>query len=484
MKRKNIAVIGGQWGDEGKGKIIDVLSRKADIVVRGTGGANAGHTIRVGAKKYVLHLVPSGIVRRDTMNVIGNGMVIDPHALSDELSMLSTGGIDYRERLQISLSAKLILPQHFLIEALHESGNGSVGSTKRGVGPCYADHVARIGCLLNDIFNPKVFREKLERNLEDKRVIFAHYGRRLIRRLLAHMGLERCYAADGFLDVNEIIAMYREYARPFQDLIRDTDFYLRKQWGRKSMLFEGAQGMYLSIDYGTYPFVTSSDPGIEGLMKGGGLPVSAAEEVFVVMKAPYETRVGMGAFPTEMGGKRMDEWCKRTIPPNQEPEWPAPDINSANALEQGIAVLKRGAEFGATTGRRRRCGWFDAVLARHAMEINGGRIILTKLDVFNGCKRLKICTHYVYEGPTICWGNLVLRKGTAVHHAIPHNEVLRYCNPQYMEVPGWNADISKLWRWRQLPARCKRYVDRIAELSGAKIAGLSVGPDRDAMIWL
>ena len=488
MKKKKVSlIIGGQWGDQGKGKIIDVLADEADVIARTVGGNNAGTTVVIGSKNYVLHLVPSGIIRPHTMNVIGNGVVVDPRGLCKELEGLRKVGVDYSNRLKIALNAKLTLPEHFLVEALRESGRGAVGSTMRGISPTYTDHVGRVGLIVNDMLNPALFAELLERNLEEKRWMLEHFGRRYVRKVMrgsASLEHGRFYSPDGFFNVREIVRAYREYARELAPFIDDTDAFVQQRLGRSVMLIESAQGTFISIDHGTYPNVTSSDTTRQGTMKGAGLRDSDADAVYVVMKVPYETRVGKGAFPTEMGGKRMEEWCERRTPCDQEPLWESPDINSRNELEQGIAVLKGGREFGSTTGRRRRCGWYDAVLGRKAIQINGGKLILTKLDVMSGCKRLKICTHYIYEGPTMHWGQEVFRKGDRIDEAIARDSVLRHCNPQYVEVAGWSADLSKLWRWNQLPARCKAYVEKVAELTGAKLSAISVGPDRDATIWL
>lgn len=483
--KRNRAVIGGQWGDEGKGKIIDVLMEDADINVRPTGGANAGHTLCVNGKKYVLHLVPSGIVRPSTMNVMGNGMAIDPRSLCEELRVLSEAGIDWKGRIKMALNANLVMPEHFVIEAARESGKGAVGSTMRGMSPCYTDRTARIGLIVNDLLNPKLLAEKLERNLEEKRFILEHFGKRWVKRVMKHERLQhgRFYSNDGFFNLKEIVAAYTGYGRMLERLITDTDTYLREQLGKASMVFEGAQGFVLSLDYGSYPDVTSSDPGIEGLMKGAGLPVNAAGKVYLVLKAPAITRVGKGSFPTEMGGNRSAEWCESHKQADEELRWPSPNINSRDEMEQGVAVRRLGGEYGATTGRPRRCGWFDAPLARRAFEVNKGTLILTKLDVMSSCKTLRICTGYIYEGPRIRWGETELRKGTSISTAITREEVLAYCNPQYIEMPGWRDDISKTWTWRGLPRRCKQYVARIEELVGSEVSGLSVGPDREAMIW-
>lgn len=491
MKRKEIpnrAVVSTQWGDEGKGKIVDVFAEEADIIARGTGGANAGHTIRIGEREFIFHLVPAGIIRPKKVNIIGNGVVLDPRVLCEELDILRHAGIEYESRLLLALNAKLVLPQHLLLDRVSDSSakSGKIGTTGRGIGPAYADHYSRIGLTINDLLNPHLLEEKLERNLREKRLLLRECDPEVIKKIMwhSHLGSGQFYSENDFLDVQAITKAYLAYGRRLAPLICDTDNYLRAAVGHRPILLEGAQGTLLSVDYGTYPFVTSSDCGIEGLVKGVGLRTPDIQEVWGIAKAPYMTRVGEGPFPTEMGGERSAHWCGNGATCKTEREqYSQVSFESENELEFGIAVRFAGKEYGATTGRPRRTGWVDTLLLKLATTVNGPDVILTKLDVLSGCKTIKICTAYQYDGPQVRWGMDTLYKGETLRKAIPNSEVLEHCKPIYELFPGWKQDITGIRRWRELPPELKHIIHAIEEKAGVNARILSVGPDRSQMIF-
>ena len=411
--------IGSQWGDEGKAKMIDYFMRDADIVVRYQGGANAGHTVVVNSKKYVFHLIPSGVLHDDKVCVIGNGVVLDPIQLIDEMNSLEKEGYNLRNRLIISDSAHLILPYHKVFdEAMEEFRDNKIGTTIRGIGPCYADKCLRIGIQAGDIFDIDNLHERIDFALK-----------------LKNLQLEKIYNRPPF-EKDEIMDILHTFKDACGDMIKNTQHYLHTSIASgKHILLEGAQGFALDVDHGTYPYVTSSNPTIGGALQGTGLNSFSINKVYGIAKA-YLTRVGEGPFPTEA------------------------DESIADRLRVN------GAEFGSTTGRPRRCGWFDSELLRQTARINGlTGIALTKLDVLSGFKKIKVCTGYELNGkPISAFSAPVLRK----------------VSPIYEEVDGWDEDISKCKSFSELPKNAKNYVKYIETQVGTPISIISVGPGREA----
>ena len=420
----NLAVVGAQWGDEGKGKLIDILCESVDVTVRYQGGNNAGHTVIVGQKEYVFHLIPSAILRPSKVCVIGNGVVIDPKALLEEMDGLKKRGLSMtHQRLKISANAHVVMPYHRVMDQLRESKRShKIGTTGRGIGPCYSDKVGRMGVRMIDLLNSKVLKAKLADNLNEKNDIFV-----------------KVYGYKNY-DFREIYGEYLSYGRRLKSYICDTALYLKDVIERKKkILFEGAQGTFLDIDFGTYPFVTSSNATIGGVCAGTGVPPGHIGKVVAAAKA-YTTRVGEGPFPTEFDAK-MDD-----------------------------IIRSKGNEFGATTGRPRRCGWFDSVLVRYALIINGAsELAIMKLDVLDDLKELKIATAYTYKGK--------------VYKDYPHDlHVLSQARPVYETVPGWQSDTRGVRQYRNLPGPARRYLERLEALLSIKIKYISVGSKRDEII--
>ncbi|HHW36626.1 MAG TPA: adenylosuccinate synthase [Bacillales bacterium] len=416
----SVVVVGSQWGDEGKGKITDFLSQNAEVVARYQGGNNAGHTIVFGGKKYKLHLIPSGIFFNDKICVIGNGMVIDPKALVTELQYLHNEGVN-TDNLRISNRAHVILPYHLKIDELDEERKGAnkIGTTKKGIGPAYMDKAARIGIRIADLLDREEFERKLTQNLAEKNRI-----------------LEKLYDAEGF-KIEDILDEYYNYGQQFAKYVCDTSVVLNDALdeGRR-VLFEGAQGVMLDIDQGTYPFVTSSNPVAGGVTIGSGVGPSKINHVVGVCKA-YTTRVGDGPFPTELHD------------------------------EIGHQIREVGREYGTTTGRPRRVGWFDSVVVRHARRVSGlTDLSLNSIDVLTGIETLKICVAYKYKGEVIDEFPASLK-------------VLAECEPVYEEMPGWTEDITGVKKLDELPDNARHYVERVSQLTGIPLSVFSVGPDRN-----
>ncbi|WP_100405862.1 adenylosuccinate synthase [Bacillus solitudinis] len=416
----SVVVVGTQWGDEGKGKITDYLSEKAEVVARYQGGNNAGHTIVFGGEKYKLHLIPSGIFYKDKICVIGNGMVIDPKAIIEELAYLHERNVD-TSNLRISNRAHVILPYHLKLDIVEEERKGAnkIGTTKKGIGPAYMDKAARIGIRIADLLDREVFEEKLERNLAEKNRLFEKY-----------------YEVEGFTK-EEILEEYFEYGQQIAKYVTDTSVVLNDALdeGRR-VLFEGAQGVMLDIDQGTYPFVTSSNPIAGGVTIGSGVGPTKINHVVGVSKA-YTTRVGDGPFPTELHD------------------------------EIGDRIREVGNEYGTTTGRPRRVGWFDSVVVRHARRVSGlTDLSLNSIDVLTGIPTLKICTAYTYRGEII--------------ESFPASlKMLAECKPVYEELPGWDEDITGVKSLHDLPINARHYIERVSQLTGIPLTIFSVGPDRN-----
>jgi adenylosuccinate synthase len=419
--KKNTVVIGAQWGDEGKGKIVDLLAQQADAVARFQGGANAGHTVKAKGREFVLHLLPSGIVHPKKMCFIGNGVVLDPQSLMEEIAQVKSQGIKVEGRLKISPLCNLTMPYHKMLDKARESkGTGTIGTTGRGIGPSYIDKVGRMGIRAGDLLLFDVFAEKLKANLEEKNFLLKNYYK------------VPAASYDAILDE------YRKYAKLLKPYLADVSLLLNQMIASgKKVLFEGAQGTFLDIDFGTYPFVTSSSTVSGGTCTGLGVGPSAVGSVLLVAKA-YTTRVGNGPFPTEFDPAMADFIRK-----------------------------KAGDEYGRTTGRPRRCGWFDAVMVKRAVQVNGAdQLAITKLDVLDGMKEIMVAV--TYENKT----------------AYPWTtDELSCSRVKYLTLPGWDKPTGKIRQYKDLPGNAKKYLQTIEKLAGARVSIISVGPDRDATIF-
>ena len=417
-------VVGTQWGDEGKGKLTDLLAKEMDVVVRYQGGHHAGHTIVVGDESFALQLVPSGVLYPHITPMIGNGVVVDPGVLLDEVDLLTAKGVDC-SRLKVSGNAHLIMPYHQELDAIIERylGRNKLGTTRRGIGPAYADKAARVGLRVQDMLDPKIFREKLDVVVKEKNLILA--------RVYNTLPLSADDIAKRYLD---------EYAPRLAPMIGDCVGLLHEALeAGQQVLLEGAQATFLDLDHGTYPFVTSSNPVAGGACVGAGIGPRYIDRVIGIAKA-YCTRVGAGPFPTEQGG------------------------------EVGDTLVERGHEFGTVTGRRRRPGWFDAVMVRHAVRLNSlSEIAVTKLDVLDTFATVKVCVAYEHRGDRL-------------RHLPYHQSVLHEVEPVYEELPGWQTDLSAVTELHELPAEAKDYLHFLADQVGVPIRLVGVGPGRNQLV--
>jgi adenylosuccinate synthase len=423
---QSVVVLGAQWGDEGKGKIVDLLTEQIGAVVRFQGGHNAGHTLVIGGEKTVLHLIPSGILRDDALCLIGNGVVLSPAALKKEIGELEAKGVEVRSRLKISPATPLIMPYHVALDQAREkaAGGQAIGTTGRGIGPAYEDKAARRGVRVADLAYPKELAEKLRGVMDYHNFVLTKY-----------LGVE---AVDYQAVLDEALA-FGDYVDPMKTDVAGLLHELRR--AGKRVLFEGAQGSLLDIDHGTYPYVTSSNTTIGGALAGTGVGADAIDYVLGIAKA-YATRVGGGPFPTELHDAMGEE------------------------------IRKRGAEFGATTGRPRRCGWIDLVALKRAVAINGiSGLCITKLDVLDGLPSLKMCIAYRYRGKETEYAPL---------DAAGWDE----CEPVYLEFPGWSESTHGIREFSKLPPAARAYLRSLEELVGCPLAMVSTGPDRDANIVL
>ncbi|WP_272700385.1 adenylosuccinate synthase [Desulfovibrio sp. Fe33] len=414
----NMVVFGSQWGDEGKGKVVDMLAEKADAIVRFQGGNNAGHTLVVDGEQCILHLIPSGILHPGKQCLIGNGVVLDPFVFCEELDKLAAKGVDVSAgRVMISKKTHIIMPYHRLMDSARESSrsdDGRIGTTGRGIGPCYEDKMHRCGIRAGDFADPELLREKIATALEEKNVLFQHL-----------YGAEPMDAQAVFDEVLPVAERLVPYLGDVSSAIQDAD----------CVLFEGAQGTHLDIDHGTYPFVTSSNTVTANAASGSGCSPRELDRIIAIVKA-YTTRVGSGPFPTEL----LDA--------------------------DGEYLQSNGHEFGATTGRKRRCGWLDLVVLKESARLNGPtELAITKLDVLSGLKEVKLCVAYEYNGETI---------------AYPPQEQngMAHVTPVFETLPGWDEDITGARGWDDLPENAVKYLRRIEEITGVKIGIVSVGPDR------
>jgi len=420
-----IVCIGAQWGDEGKGKIVDILSEKADMVIRYAGGNNAGHTVIVGDDTYILHLIPSGIIRKGKMCLLGNGVVIDPIALFSEIDILLSKGIHIGNNLMISQNAHVIMPYHRILDGIRENGEAfqKIGTTRRGIGPCYVDKAGRTGIRIIDLIDKDIFTELVKMNLAEKNAI-----------------LEKIYGHEP-LKLEDILNEYIPLGEKIKPFVVDGAKVANDALSQNlNVLFEGAQGALLDVDFGTYPYVTSSNSGVTGVCSGTGVPPTRIDRIIGVAKA-YCTRVGEGPFPSE-------------LPPDE------------NQL-----MRERGDEYGATTGRPRRCGWFDLVSSKLASRVNGlTEIVLTKLDVLDQCETISICTGYSYKGE-------ILREFPI------RADVLWECKPVYEQLPGWMSPTTDIRKRADLPVNALKYIERIEQELNVPVKGISVGSKRDQTMF-
>ena len=415
-------VLGAQWGDEGKGKMTDYLAEEADVVVRFQGGNNAGHTVEVGDRQYKLHLIPSGILYDNKLNVIGNGVVVDPKALFEEIGYLEKEGVKVTpEKLIISDRAHLIMPYHRVLDILKEKARGKndIGTTGKGIGPCYTDKFERCGIRVCDLLHEDVFEEKLRENIKMKN--------EYITKVLG----------GEALDAEEILVEYKQYAEKIGPFVKDTSVKVYDSIKEdKTVLFEGAQGMLLDIDHGTYPYVTSSNTTAGGVSNGIGVGPNMITNAVGITKA-YTTRVGKGPFPTELE--------------NETGEW----------------IRTKGHEYGVTTGRSRRCGWLDLVIVKSAVRVSGlTSLAVTKIDTLAGLDKLKVCVGYKFNGEIIDYFPASL-------------EDLAKCEPVYEEFDGWDDSVADARSYDEIPENAKKYLERISEFTGTRISIVSVGPKRD-----
>jgi len=421
--KKTVVVVGTQWGDEGKGKITDYLAQQADVVARYQGGNNAGHTIEFNGKQFKLRLIPSGVFSADQV-ILGNGMVINPESLLEEISYLNKEGVS-TNHIRISNRAHVIFPYHIELDGLQEElkGDQKVGTTKRGIGPCYTDKYGRVGIRIGEMMDKEVLYGRLKEQLSDKNALLAQYGK-------------------PTFDFDDLYTKYCEYAQAIAPFVTDTSYELDEALAAgKKVLFEGAQGVMLDIDHGTYPFVTSSNPSAGAVTTGLGVGPTMIEEVIGVVKA-YSTRVGEGAFPTEIEGETANH------------------------------IREIGREYGTVTGRARRIGWFDSVVVSHTRRVSGlTGISVNLLDVLSGVGSLKLCTAYKLDGKEIKYVPSTIKE-------------FERCEPVYEEMPGWTEDITGVKSFAELPLAAQNYLRRIEELVGAPIAIFSVGPDRDQTILM
>ncbi|MBS5886562.1 adenylosuccinate synthase [Clostridium sp.] len=418
-------VLGAQWGDEGKGKMTDYLAEEAEVIVRFQGGNNAGHTVEVGDKQYKLHLIPSGILYDNKLNIIGNGVVVDPKALFTEIDYLEGEGVKVTpEKLIVSDRAHVIMPYHKTLDKLKEKARGKndIGTTGKGIGPCYTDKFERSGIRVCDLIKENIFKEKLKENIDSKNKYIVNV-----------LGGEE-------LNYNEILSEYLELAERLKPYVQDTSVKLYDQIKQdKTVLFEGAQGMLLDIDYGTYPYVTSSNTTACGVASGSGIGPTMVTNAVGIAKA-YTTRVGKGPFPTELD--------------NEIGEW----------------IREKGHEYGVTTGRSRRCGWLDAVILKTTVRVSGlTSLCVTKIDTLAGLEKLKICVGYKFNDKVIDYFPASL-------------DDLAKCEPIYEEFDGWGEEVAKARSYNELPENAKKYLTRIEELTGTKISIVGVGPRRDQTI--
>lgn len=488
---KTLAVSCRQWGDTGKGKFSDIFADWADIIARGTGGDNAGHTICCKGQELVTHVIPSGIIydSEGKINIIGSGVVVYPKSLIRELNGLEERELSYNN-LRLAFNAKLITPAEIVLDRVREiiAGEGKIGSTGKGIGPCYTDFVDRQGLVINDLLNPDFFWAKLQRHLDYKRAILRNLNREMLKKIMAHPHLEDglYYDQRNIFNAETIFGQYVMYGQILRDLVSDTDAFVKSQLGVQNILAEGSQGDLLSIKHGTYPYVTSSDCTVGGLAQGIGLKESDIDLSLGIIKGFYMTRVGNGPFPTERGAKKSDDWCNGGKA-NREMEdelYGNATVNDEDEFLQGVALRRAGNEYGATTKRPRRVGWLDLPLLRYVLGFNQPNVILTKLDVLNDCRVIKICNHYEYQGPLYYLGDQTIKPGDCLYKAIPAAEILQYCKPVYTSFPGWQRSLAGCSRLADLPGELRDILRFVTDQTRMKPRIISIGADREETIFI
>jgi len=489
-----IAIVCDQWGDTGKGKFIHLLASEwAKIVIRGTGGANAGHTLIYNGKQFICHLLPSGILNPDVMNVIGRGVALDLSALTREMDQCE--GLNFAN-LRVSHEACLLMPYHIL-EDLISPKSKLIGTTGCGIGPFYSDYYSRLYITMNNLLNKDIFLDKMNKFMDTKQEMFDSLDKVLVKELMFGEKYGRKFLNGLFYDEKtvfnrkKIADYYLDYLLPkFDSHVIDLGKFTENALlEKKKILLEGAQGTLLSIDHGTTFYQTSSDCTIEGLAKGCGLKVSDVDLTLGIVKAPYMTRVGNGPFPTEFGGKKSEEYCADSKNNAQSEKAKGIIIdeainNFADEFTQGIAARIKGGEYGATTGRARRTGWLDLIALKHAIKINGPHLILTKLDIMSNVEAIKLCIGYKYVGENVYYGDILLKNGTKIFEFIRDSEILSKCVPIYREFPGWKGNIAEARLVSELPRKLINILRFIEMFTGGKIDILSVGPGSEQTIFV
>jgi len=487
-----VAVTCRQFGDTGKGKFVDLFAQWADIIARGTGGDNAGHSIQADGKELVVHVIPSGILYDSLgkINVIGSGTVVYPKSVVKELAVLREMGLSYNN-LRIAYNAKLIMPTEIVLDRVRESisGKGKIGSTGKGIGPAYADFVDRQGLMINDMLNLNVFLAKLKRHLEYKRQILKNYDSELLKSIMEHDHLEDglYYDSREIFNLDAIYGMYMSYGLELKEFVSDTDSFVKSSLGKKKILLEGAQGDMLSINRGTYPFTTSSDCTVAGLAQGVGLKENDVDLSLGIIKGFYMTRVGGGPFPTELGGAESDDWCNGGQANRISERFLYSEATTEDKQEefrQGISLRIAGNEYGSTTQRPRRTGWLDLPLLRYVLGFNSPDIILTKLDILNDYKEIKICNCYKYEGPEVNYAGKIISKDDLMTVAIPDAAIMKYCRPVYTKFAGWESNLSDCHDYKSLPENFKKILEFIVKETGINPRIISIGPDRNDTIFI
>ncbi|MEM2121347.1 MAG: adenylosuccinate synthetase [Candidatus Woesearchaeota archaeon] len=471
-----IAIVCNQWGDTGKGKIVDLFSEYADIIIRGNGGANAGHTIKVDNKEIILHLIPSGILHNEKINVIGRGVAVDLEFLIKEIQYLRENNIKVeKNNLLIDGNAKIVLPWHKFLDAFSELSK-KIGTTKRGIGYCIADHYLRIGLTINDLYS---------NNLEERLIDNFNFHKPKISEIWNKIEEEEIedffkktskidfYEKNEFFNVKEISREFKNIGSLIKEFVGKTESVISEN---RRILLEGAQGLLLSVDYGTTLSKTSSETSYVGLANGCSLNPKDVGLVLGIVKA-YMTRVGNGPFPTELGSERSEEYCSKTKREDEE-KIDIKKLNLDDDFELGIYLRKKGNEYGATTSRPRRTGWLDLLALKYALNYNGPNIIITKSDVLSGLKEIKACNSYKYLGSERFYYGREIKSGEILEEFMPESEILRFCLPNYKVFKGWEEDISKISRREEIPKNLGEFLEFIKDFTKSNIIMLSVSPER------
>jgi adenylosuccinate synthase len=498
-RARTYAVICNQFGDTGKGKIIDLLiallkhhisstGKDGEIInVKCVGGANAGHTANINGEEFVSHLLPTGAIhdRDGVISIIGSGVAFDPYYTKLEIEELLRLGLTCNN-LRISLDARLVLPHHKLLDRLDNGSTGKtkIGTTGKGIGPVYTDYTGRLGLTVNDMLNPDIFSSKLRRLCQDKITLPKAVDPEMLKKAMQADDLANgaFYHQDKVLDLDAIVEAYTRFGNYFKDMIHDTDGFVGEQLGKARIVLEGSQGAMLDINVGGHPYVTSSDCSLGGTVKGTGLKIEDVDEALGLVKAFYMTRVGNGPFPSEFGGKRSEEHWKKHTRESEKAEYGNASVNDKDELRQGIKIRTEGNEYGATTGRARRTGWLDLPLLRRAIIKNGRKAVLTKIDVLDECDTIKLCVQHKYVGPTINLGREELRAGTIFDVANTRTEILEHCEPVYKEFPGWRTRTRGIRDYEDLPTNLRKLIGYVEQNTGINARMVSVGPEREETI--